>query len=70
MGAMVVNDEAISKEMYRIQNSSGAVCGPFDSFLVLRGLKTLHLGMLRHWVNGLKIANWLTTQDKIDKVFS
>lgn len=69
MGAMVVNDEAISKEMYRIQNSSGAVCGPFDSFLVLRGLKTLHLRMQRHCENGAVIAHFLKTHPKIDKVY-
>ena len=40
MGALVTNDESLAEEMYRIQNSSGAVCGPMDSFLVLRGVKT------------------------------
>lgn len=69
MGAIVVNDEAIAKEMYRIQNSSGAVCGPFDAFLVLRGIKTLHLRMQRHCENGAKIANWLVQQEKVDKVY-
>ena len=48
MGALVTKDETIAHEMYRIQNSSGAVCGPMDSFLVLRGIKTLHLRMERH----------------------
>ena len=48
MGALIVKDEKLSNEMYRIQNSSGAVCGPMDSFLVLRGIKTLHLRMQRH----------------------
>jgi cystathionine beta-lyase len=69
MGAMVVNDEALSKEMYRIQNSSGAVCGPFDAFLVLRGLKTLHLRMQRHCENGEKIAYYLKDHPKVDNVF-
>lgn len=69
MGAMVVNDEAIAKEMYRIQNSSGAICGPFDAFLVLRGLKTLHLRMQRHCENGEKIAHFLKNHSKVDKVF-
>jgi cystathionine beta-lyase/cystathionine gamma-synthase len=55
--------------MYRIQNSSGAVCGPFDSFLVLRGLKTLHLRMQRHCENGEKIALFLNNHPKIDKVY-
>jgi len=69
MGAVVVNDEATAKEMYRIQNSSGAVCGPFDAFLVLRGIKTLHLRMQRHCENGEKIATWLAQQEKVDKVY-
>jgi cystathionine beta-lyase/cystathionine gamma-synthase len=69
MGAMVVKDEALAKEMYRIQNSSGAVCGPFDSFLVLRGIKTLHLRMQRHCENGEKIARYLQKHPKIDKVY-
>lgn len=69
MGAMVVNDDALAKEMYRIQNSSGAVSGPFDSFLTLRGIKTLHLRMQRHCENGEKIARFLTTHPKIDKVY-
>jgi cystathionine beta-lyase/cystathionine gamma-synthase len=69
MGAIVVKDRDIAKEMYRIQNSSGAVCGPFDSFLVLRGLKTLHLRMQRHCENGEKIAQFLNNHPKIDKVY-
>jgi cystathionine beta-lyase/cystathionine gamma-synthase len=69
MGAIVVKDRDIAKEMYRIQNSSGAVCGPFDSFLVLRGLKTLHLRMQRHCENGEKIALFLNNHPKIDKVY-
>ncbi|MCB0539196.1 MAG: cystathionine gamma-synthase [Bacteroidetes bacterium] len=69
MGAMVVNDENLAKEMYRIQNSSGAVCGPFDSFLTLRGIKTLHLRMQRHCENGEKIARFLVTHPKVDKVY-
>lgn len=69
MGAMVVNDEETAKEMYRIQNSSGAVCGPFDAFLVLRGIKTLHLRMQRHCENGEKIAKFLKTHPKVDKVY-
>ena len=69
MGALIVKDEAIASEMYRIQNSSGAVCGPMDSFLVLRGIKTLHVRMQRHEENGQKIAEWLTQHPAIDKVF-
>lgn len=69
MGAMVVNDEAIAKEMYRIQNSSGAVCGPMDSFLVLRGIKTLQVRMEKHCENGEKVARFLVAHPKVDKVY-
>jgi cystathionine gamma-lyase len=69
MGALVCNDEEISKEMYRIQNSTGAVTAPMDSFLVLRGIKTLHLRVQRHCENGEKLANFLVTHPKIDKVY-
>lgn len=69
MGALVTSNEDIAKEMYRIQNSSGAVCGPQDSFLVLRGIKTLHLRMQRHCENGEQIANWLVKHPKVDKVY-
>ena len=69
MGALVTKDETLAKEIYRIQNSSGAVTAPMDSFLVLRGIKTLHLRMERHCENGEKIARFLTTHPKIDKVF-
>jgi cystathionine beta-lyase/cystathionine gamma-synthase len=69
MGALVTSDEKIANEMYRIQNSSGAVTGPMDSFLVLRGIKTLHLRMQRHCENGEKIARFLKTSAKIDKVY-
>ena len=69
MGALITNDEAIAEEMYRIQNSSGAVCGPMDSFLVLRGIKTLHLRMQRHCENGRVIANYLKKHPKVGEVF-
>ena len=69
MGALICNDDAISKEIYRIQNSSGAVCGPQDSFLALRGIKTLHLRMQRHCENGKAIAHFLKKQPKVDSVF-
>jgi cystathionine beta-lyase len=69
MGALVTSDENIAAEMYRIQNSSGGVTGPMDSFLVLRGIKTLHLRMQRHCENGEKIARFLKTSAKIDKVY-
>ncbi|MEN9968369.1 MAG: hypothetical protein RIR94_543 [Bacteroidota bacterium] len=69
MGALVCNDDALATEMYRIQNSSGAVTAPMDSFLVLRGIKTLHLRMQRHCENGEKIARFLQTHPKVDKVY-
>jgi cystathionine beta-lyase len=69
MGALVTNDDKIAEEIYRIQNSSGAVCGPMDSFLVLRGIKTLHLRMQRHCENGEKIAHFLNNHPLIDTVY-
>ena len=69
MGALVVNDDKLAKEMYRIQNSSGAVTAPMDSFLVLRGIKTLHIRVQRHCENGEKIARWLKDHPKVDKVY-
>jgi cystathionine beta-lyase len=69
MGALVCNDDDLAAEMYRIQNSSGAVTAPMDSFLVLRGIKTLHLRMQRHCENGEKIARYLQTHPKVDKLY-
>ena len=69
MGALVTNDESIAEEMYRIQNSSGAVCGPMDSFLVLRGIKTLHLRVQRHCENGEKVAHFLQNHPQVDQVY-
>ena len=69
MGALVCNDDTLATEMYRIQNSTGAVTAPMDSFLVLRGIKTLHLRMQRHCENGEKIAHYLKTNPKVDKVY-
>jgi cystathionine beta-lyase len=69
MGALVCNDDAIANEMYRIQNSSGAVTAPMDSFLVLRGIKTLHLRMQRHCENGAQIAAFLQQHPKVAHVY-
>lgn len=69
MGALVTSDEKIAKEIYRIQNSSGAITAPMDSFLVLRGIKTLHLRVQRHCENGEKIAHFLQNHPKVDKVY-
>jgi cystathionine gamma-lyase len=69
MGALVVNDEQLYKDLAFIANSCGAVPGPQDSFLVLRGIKTLHLRMERHCFNGRKIAEHLRNHPKVGKVY-
>ncbi len=69
MGALVLNDKDLADKLYFIQNASGAVCGPMDSFLVLRGIKTLHLRMQRHCENGRSVAHYLRSHPKIEKVY-
>lgn len=69
MGALALNDKELAEKLYFIQNASGAVCGPMDSFLVLRGIKTLHLRMQRHCENGRAIAHFLRSHPKIEKVY-
>lgn len=69
MGALIVKDKNLADRLYFIQNASGAVCGPQDSFLVLRGLKTLHIRMQRHCENGKAVAEYLTNHPKIEKVY-
>ncbi|MGJ3235083.1 cystathionine gamma-synthase [Marivirga sp.] len=69
MGAIATNDKKLSEKLAFIQNASGAVPGPQDCFLVLRGIKTLHLRMQRHCENGAAVANFLKSQPKVDKVF-
>ena len=69
MGALVMNDDKLREELAFIQNSCGAVPGPQDSFLVLRGIKTLHLRMERHCANGKTIANFLKNHPKVGKVY-
>ncbi|MGC3943230.1 MAG: cystathionine gamma-synthase [Chryseolinea sp.] len=69
MGALVVNDDALYQELHFIMNSCGAVPGPQDSFLVLRGIKTLHLRMERHCVNGKIVAEFLRAHPKVGKVY-
>lgn len=69
MGALIVNDETLAEKLYFIQNASGAVCGPMDSFLVLRGIKTLHVRMQRHCENAKKVAEFLKQHPKIEKVY-
>ena len=69
VGALVVKDKGLAEKLYFIQNASGAVCGPMDSFLVLRGIKTLHVRMQRHCENGREIAHYLKAHPKIARVF-
>ncbi len=69
MGALIVKDDEIANRLYFIQNASGAVCGPQDSFLALRGIKTLHVRMQRHCENGEAIANYLKNHPKIENVY-
>ena len=69
MGFLAFNDDQLREDLAFIQNSVGAVCGPMDSFLVLRGIKTLHLRMQRHCENGAKVAHWLKDHPKVDKVY-
>jgi cystathionine gamma-lyase len=67
-GALVVKDEELADRLAFIQNSAGAVLGPFDSFLVLRGLKTLDLRMARHNENAQAVAQWLSGRGKVERV--
>jgi cysteine-S-conjugate beta-lyase len=69
LGALVVKDKELADRLYFIQNASGAVCGPQDCFLVLRGIKTLHLRMQRHCENGVKIAEYLKSHPQVGKVY-
>jgi len=69
MGALVTKDKALAEKLYFIQNASGAICGPQDSFLVLRGIKTLHVRMERHCQNGAAIAKYLVQHPKVENVY-
>tara|TARA_A100001011_G_scaffold41889_3_gene39502 strand:- start:8180 stop:9331 length:1152 start_codon:yes stop_codon:yes gene_type:complete len=69
LGALIVNDKNLAERLKFIQNASGAVCGPMDSFLTLRGIKTLHVRMQRHCENTSQIANFLKENTKIEKVY-
>lgn len=69
MGAAICNDEEIAEKLYFLQNSCGGVPGPQDSFLVLRGIKTLHVRMQRHCENGKAIAAFLSKNSKVNNVF-
>ncbi|WP_299524236.1 cystathionine gamma-synthase [uncultured Lutibacter sp.] len=69
MGALIVNDKELADKLHFIQNSCGAICGPMDSFLVLRGIKTLHVRMQRHCENGKAVAEFLAKHPKIENVY-
>ncbi|MEC8090039.1 MAG: cystathionine gamma-synthase [Bacteroidota bacterium] len=69
LGALVVRDAVLAERLSFIQNASGAVCGPLDAFLVLRGIKTLHVRMQRHCENGEKIARFLADHPAIEMVY-
>ncbi|MFD0931702.1 cystathionine gamma-synthase [Psychroflexus salinarum] len=69
LGSLVVNDDDIAKQLYFIQNASGAIPGPMDCFLILRGIKTLHLRMQRHSENGRAVAEFLKDHPKVENVY-
>ena len=68
-GLVVVNDKAIADRLYYLQNAIGGVLSPFDSFLIIRGIKTLGVRMDRHVDNAVKIANWLVDSGYALKVY-
>lgn len=68
-GALVVRDKDLAEKLRFVQNATGAICGPMDSFLVLRGIKTLHVRMQRHCENGRAVALFLADHPKVEKVF-
>lgn len=69
VGALIVKEQELANQLYFIQNASGAICGPMDSFLTLRGIKTLHVRMQRHCENGRAVAEFLAKHPKIEKVY-
>lgn len=68
-GALIVKDEALGEKLHFAQFATGGTLGPMDSYLVLRGIKTLHLRVQRHCENGTKVAEYLVNHPKVDKVF-
>jgi cystathionine beta-lyase/cystathionine gamma-synthase len=68
-GALIMNDDELRDKLYFIQKSCGAVPGPMDCFLVLRGIKTLHVRMKQHCENGIAIAHYLQQHPKVDRVY-
>jgi cystathionine beta-lyase len=68
-GALIVKDEKLGEQLHFQQFATGATLGPMDSFLVLRGIKTLHLRVQRHCENGEKVANYLNNHPKVATVY-
>ena len=68
MGGLVTSNETLAKQLYFIQNASGAIPGPQDCFLALRGIKTIHLRMERHCENAMKMADFLHNHPKVEQV--
>ena len=69
LGLLALSYDELAEKLFFMQNSSGAICGPMDSFLTLRGIKTLHVRMQRHCENARVIANYLKKHDKVDNVY-
>lgn len=69
MGCLMLNDDALDEKLRTLQNSCGAIAGPMDSFLVLRGIKTLHLRMQRHCENGRAVVDFLKDHPKVERVY-
>ena len=69
LGLLALSNDELAEKLFFMQNSSGAICGPMDSFLTLRGIKTLHVRMQRHCENARVIANYLKKHDRVDNVY-
>ena len=69
MGCLMLNDDELDSKLRTLQNSCGGVAGPMDSFLVLRGIKTLHLRMQRHCENGRAVVDFLSSHPMVKKVY-
>lgn len=69
LGTIAVKDDDIADQLYFIQNASGGIAGPMDSFLTLRGIKTLHVRMKRHSENAKAVAEFLQSNNQVDKVY-
>jgi len=69
LGLLAVSNDELAEKLYFMQNSSGAICGPMDSFLTLRGIKTLHVRMERHCENASKIVKYLENHEQVDKLY-